>query len=134
MTVEHHQHRREMYKQSNKAAIDFGKMILRGAFLLNGASVTALLSTGQQKFYAAALTFGWGAAWAVVATIAAYLHQMLIAETWRNDDGSAYIPYFKGYRLSWERVEYLRLVPAFFVALSCIQFYRGASAISCLIK
>lgn len=127
-------HRRECFLQSNQATIDFAKMLLRGTFLLNGASVTALLSTGNERFYSAALSFGWGAAWAVVSTMIVYAYQMLITETWRSEDGNVYLACFKGFAISWRQIAYLRIVPVIFVALSCIQFYQGASAVSALIK
>lgn len=72
----------QSYRDSNKFAMEFSKMTLRGAFWLNGACVVPIIYSKVTDFYAAALWFAGGAFAAALATGAAYIVQMLIMASW----------------------------------------------------
>lgn len=69
---------------SNKGMVDFSKMSLRGALLLNGAVAGPIVYSKSIWLYSAAIWFGWGAFLAVVATGVTYLTQWMAFETWRR--------------------------------------------------
>jgi len=82
-TLQQHEGRVQAALDSNKGMIEFSKMSLRGATILNGTAAVAIIYSKQVWWYSAALWFGGGAFLAVLATGMTYLTQWLLFETWR---------------------------------------------------
>lgn len=87
--LEIHKSRLQGFLQSNSAMIDYSKMSLRGAMLLNGAGIIPIVYSKVDYLYETALVFGWGAFLAVCATGVAYLIQWRLTAYWNL----AYIHY-----------------------------------------
>lgn len=68
--------------QSNQAMIDFSKMSLRGAMLLNGAGVIPIVYSKVEYLYDSALLFGVGAFLAACASGMTYLVQWAVTSSW----------------------------------------------------
>lgn len=81
--LQQHKGRVQAALDSSQGMIEFSKMSLRGATILNGAAAVAILYSKQVWWYSAALWFAGGAFCAVLATGVAYLTQWLLFETWR---------------------------------------------------
>lgn len=116
------QHNREMFKQSNQAAIDFAKMLYQYLFLLNGAAAVALFSTKEVKFFLPAALFAIGALVTIAGIGIAYFYTMLLAETWRQgaeNTQKVFVVYFiKNWACTLKQVEQLRLIPTLFVVVA----------------
>lgn len=82
--LQQHEGRVQAALDSNKGMVDFSKMSLRGAMLLNGAAAVPIVYSKSIWLYSAAIWFGWGAFWAAVATGVTYLTQWMAFETWRR--------------------------------------------------
>lgn len=82
--LQQHEGRVQAALDSNKGMMDFSKMSLRGALLLNGATAVPIVYSKSIWLYSAAIWFGWGAFLAVVATGVTYLTQWMAFETWRR--------------------------------------------------
>lgn len=132
------EHRREMFRQTNQAAVDFSLKSLQGLFLLNGAAATALLANGKSALVSSALWFAVGAALAVAALGLSYLYTLLLAESWRtplpSSSDEEYLP------VEWpHKVQYISLrqlgrwrccpIGVFILSLIffCIGVYSAAS-------
>lgn len=77
--------RRELYKDANKMAMDYGKSSIQFAFYLNGAAATALFAKSQAIFVYPAVFFACGAALAILCMGFSYLVQLALAETWKEE-------------------------------------------------
>lgn len=77
--------RDKLYRDSNKAAMEYAKNAIQFIFLLNGASATALFSKTDRVFIFPASLFALGAFLAVLCVGLTYIVQMFICETWRQD-------------------------------------------------
>ncbi|MEG6504176.1 hypothetical protein [Nitratidesulfovibrio sp. 1201_IL3209] len=73
-----------VYNSSNLATIEYGKMALRGCFLLNGAAAVAILGSGNPRLLEDVKYFAIGALLSVFATGISYLSQYFIAESWKS--------------------------------------------------
>ncbi len=99
-----------MYNQSNKAALEFAKHAIQFAFLLNGAAATALFTKVDKGYENAAIFFCLGAICAVFVMAGAYIVQILICETWRQDNDPISVFFFRKWRsLSIKYIEDMRL-------------------------
>jgi hypothetical protein len=122
------QHRKEMFKQANQAAIEFSKTMLYSSFLLNGAAATALLASRTSAFYCSAVLFGFGSLSAIIGLGVSYLYILLLGETWRQRTSSYEAKeikiYFlnKAWLMSCKDIEFLRLVPISCAAASVFLF------------
>lgn len=76
----------EVYRDSNKATIDYAKNAIQFVFLLNVAAATALFAKSGTEFIVAAILFALGAGMATICMGATYITQFLITETWRQGD------------------------------------------------
>jgi hypothetical protein len=83
--LKQHEARCNSYRDSNKATIEFSKMALRGAFILNGSAAVAIIYSNTLQFYASLELFAIGALSTVIASGATYVVQYLITLTWRDD-------------------------------------------------
>jgi hypothetical protein len=83
LQLEEAKHRHECWRQTNRATIDSGIKGLASLFLLNGAAATALLAQQTPALCYVALVFAFAALWTIAAFGAAYLLNLIIAETWR---------------------------------------------------
>ena len=70
------------YIQSNQAMIEFSKMALRGAMILNGAAIIPIVYSKVEYLYGTALWFGLGALLAACATSMTYLVQWAATTGW----------------------------------------------------
>lgn len=122
------------YNESNKATIEYGKMSLRGTFILNGASAIALINTNDIINLVHIVYFAIGSLLAVIATGPSYISQYLITESWRASiDVSASYPNMCS---AWEKyaIKHTRRgtwflwASALLIALSYISFAIGAYA------
>ena len=82
-----HEERCRNFTESNKATIEFSKIALRGAFVLNGAAAVAVLYS-QKIALADALSmasyFALGALLAAIGSGVTYLAQFYIMKTWER--------------------------------------------------
>jgi hypothetical protein len=129
--VNEEQHRQEMFKQTNQAAIDFSKMTLTTSFLLNGVAATALLASKEPTFYAPAILLGFGALSAIVGMGVSYLYILLLGETWRKKTSSFHAKEIeisvvgKVKLISCNDIETLRIVPVIFAVYSISLFFAS---------
>lgn len=119
----------EIYKDSNKAAMDYAKDAIRFAFFLNGAAATALFAKVQVVFVFPAALFAIGAALAVFCMGFSYIVQLALAETWRQG-GPRYSFHIgpKEIFLTRSTMETGRLVAIVFWLSSMILFFCGADS------
>lgn len=101
--------RDEMYRESNKGAMDYAKNAIQFAFLLNGAAATALFAKAGKEYVFSAAVLAIGALLAVLCMGLTYGIQMLLAETWRQEN-SPYSFYILGKwrKITFEQIEALR--------------------------
>ena len=101
--------RDEMYRESNKGAMDYAKNAIQFAFLLNGAAATALFAKAGKEYVFSASVLAIGALLAVICMGFTYGIQMLLAETWRQEN-SPYSFYILGKwrKITFEQIEALR--------------------------
>lgn len=101
--------RDEMYRESNKGAMDYAKNAIQFAFLLNGAAATALFAKAGKEYVFSAAVLAIGALLAVLCMGLTYGIQMLLAETWRQENSpySFYI-WGKWRKITFEQIEALR--------------------------
>ena len=76
---------------SSQAMVDYSKMALRGAMLLNGAGIIPIVYSQVDYLYDSALLFGLGALMAACASGATYLVQWAITTSW--ECGEIYYPF-----------------------------------------
>lgn len=119
----------EIYKDSNKMAMEYAKDAIRFAFFLNGAAATALFAKANNLFVAPAATFAWGAAFAVFCMGFSYLMQLALAETWQQE-GPLYDFYIgpKIIQLTIHKIETGRAIAILLWIISMVNFGRGACA------
>ena len=124
--------RDEMYRESNKGAMDYAKNAIQFAFLLNGAAATALFAKAGKEYVFSAAVLAIGALLAVLCMGLTYGIQMLLAETWRQEN-SPYSFYILGKwrKITFEQIEALRGVAIsvwiLSIALSFIGLIMAAS-------
>ncbi|MDR2893029.1 MAG: hypothetical protein LBV80_08095 [Deltaproteobacteria bacterium] len=83
--LQQHAERCHNYTESQKATIEFSKMSLRGAFVLNGAGAVAVLNASSlYQIETVIALFASGALCAVVAAGATYICQFFVTLTWRR--------------------------------------------------
>ena len=101
--------RDEMFRDSNKGAMDYAKNAIQFAFLLNGAAATALFAKAGKEYVFSAAVLAIGALLAVLCMGLTYGIQMLLAETWRQEN-SPYSFYILGKwrKITFEQIEALR--------------------------
>ena len=119
----------QAYLDSNKATIEYSKMSLRGAFILNGAAVVAIVSSSAEHLYPSAILFAWGALAAVVATGLSYISQYTVMKTWQHD---LYAKESSGYRNSVKDLTAIhkasiaaKVVSMAFIVVSSVLFAIG---------
>ena len=120
-------HRQEMTKQTNEAAIEFSKRTLTSLFLLNGATATALLAKGG-AYITPAVWLAFGAFFAVVAFAVSYLYILLLLQTWDLDQPETNEEKYytiERFKLSYNDIERLRLIPISFAVISFVLFVVG---------
>jgi hypothetical protein len=83
--LKQHEARCNTYRDSNKATMEFSKMALRGAFVLNGAAAIAIIYSKSLQMYTALTFFATGALLAAISSGLTYVVQCLITLTWHND-------------------------------------------------
>ncbi len=77
--------KRRLYAKHLDACVTLVRDAIRGAFLLNGAAVTAVLTTQDiNKFSSSVWCFALGASLAVVTSVVAYLSQRCVADSWEH--------------------------------------------------
>lgn len=81
--LQQHKGRVQAALDAQKGAIEFTKMALRGATVLNGSAAVAIIYSKMVAWYSLAVWFAAGACGAVVATGLTYVTQYLLFETWR---------------------------------------------------
>ena len=75
--------RRRLYEKHLEYSITLVRDAIRGAFLLNGAAVTAILASQDIKNFKWAIScFALGALFAVVTSCVAYIYQRFVADSW----------------------------------------------------
>lgn len=75
--------RRRLYEKHLEYSIILVRDAIRGAFLLNGAAVTAILSSQDIKSFKWAIScFALGSLFAVITSCIAYIYQRLVADSW----------------------------------------------------
>lgn len=119
----------EIYRDSNKMAMEYAKNAIQFAFFLNGAAATALFSKTNNLFVAPAAIFAWGAAFAVFCMGFSYLVQLALAETWKQE-GPLYDFHIgpKTIQLTIRKIETGRAIAILFWIISMVNFGRGAYA------
>ncbi|MBQ9537225.1 MAG: hypothetical protein IJU79_05490 [Desulfovibrionaceae bacterium] len=80
--LEAHKAQLQILVESEKALVEFSKMILRGTFLLNGAAAIAIIPTWKAALCVAMLWFAIGAMLAAMGSGVAYCAQFFATITW----------------------------------------------------
>lgn len=89
--LERHKATLQGWLASSQAMVDYSKMALRGAMLLNGAGIIPIVYSQVDYLYDSALLFGLGALMAACASGATYLVQWAITTSW--ECGEIYYPF-----------------------------------------
>lgn len=120
-------HRLEMAKQSNEAAIKYSEKAVLYLFYLNGGAATALFARAEESFYPAAVSFAWGAFLAVMCIGISYLYQMIITASWYASPRSKsfQISPVAQFKISFKTIEIIRLFPISCWICSAIFFVFG---------
>lgn len=121
-------HRLEMAKESNNAAICYSEKSVLYMFYLNGGAATALFARAEQIFYPAATWFAIGAFLSVICMGLSYTYQMFITSSWYanpHDEKFIINSPIKQFLLSFTMLEKLRLVPILFWILAAACFVMG---------
>lgn len=97
-------HNRHLYREHIENCAVFAKEMLRGAFIINGAAVTAILASHEiERLKYAAFAFAAGALCSIVSGFYAYIYQFKIALSFRwyitvNDRDTKLLLYDEGHR------------------------------------
>lgn len=97
-------HNRHLYREHIENCAVFAKEMLRGAFIINGAAVTAILASHEiERLKCAAFIFAAGALCSIVSGFYAYIYQFKIALTFRwyitgDDKDKKFWIYDEGHR------------------------------------
>lgn len=118
--------RDEMYRDTNKGAMDYAKNAIQFAFLLNGAAATALFAKAGKEYVFSAAFLALGALAAVFCMGLSYVVQMLLAETWRQET-SPYNFYIFGKwrRFTFEQIESVRSIAIVVWCVSIVLSFVG---------
>ncbi|MDR2893371.1 MAG: hypothetical protein LBV80_09870 [Deltaproteobacteria bacterium] len=119
-------HHAEIYKDSNRMTMEYGKSAIQSAFLLNVAAAVVLLAKIQPEFVFSAVVFASGAACAVLCMGFSYLLRLAITETWRQE-GPLYFFCLgpKRFSLTYGQIEEVRAVAIAFWFASLLFFFVG---------
>jgi hypothetical protein len=135
------QHRRDMFEQTNQAAIDFSKLTLMALLLANGLPALVILLAGLLGPDPVIIVapFAWGVVWAIVALAISYCYIMLLCETWRvppppSVDEPYYsighFPFTRRKLVSYRTVEKLRMFAILPAAVSFVYLVKGVIKLS----
>ena len=122
----------QIFQDSNKVASEYARHAISFSFYLNGAAATAILASGKTDFYSTAISLGFGAAFAVISMGLSYIYEMLVANTWKEEEiernnikGFYHFVICKNIFISNKLFEILRLIPILFWLFSVISFFTG---------
>lgn len=119
--------RNEMFRDTNKSAMEYARHAIQFSFLLNGAAATALFAKDGMLFVNAACWFAVGSGVAVICMGVAYLVQILIASALPYEDNVCRFLFLGKVRLlSPLGVENARVAAIILWALSIVFFFVGA--------
>ena len=105
---------------ANKSMVDYSKLAINGAFLLNGAGAVAILTAKEKMLYPVALWFAFGAGLAVLCAGLSYLVQNKISQYWLAKAHN------KKINISKKEIFYYRAVACAAFALSLALFAIAA--------
>lgn len=130
--IEQHKARCASFVSSNQATVEYSKMALRGAFLLNAGCVIPIIYSKVTYLYPSARMFAIGALCAAIASGAAYISQSLITMTWNDDLFKTLFeaPYSVSYKvgraqISRKTIDYFRAVPIACILTAYLFFALG---------
>lgn len=115
--LKHYETQCTLYTDHINSCVVFARDCIRGSFLLNGASVTAIIAFHNAPiFYMSIIFFAMGAFFSVVTSVIAYYYQYRIAESWK------YVVTQKHYIFNCEKKTWIASIVFLFLSLLFFSF------------
>ncbi len=106
-----------LYTDHINSCVVFARDCIRGSFLLNGASITAIIAFhNAPKFYLSIIFFAIGAFCSVSTSVIAYIYQYQIAKSWK------YVVTNEHYTFKREKICWRASIGFLFASLLCFSF------------